>query len=145
MSECGRKRLMTSLSGLSLSFNSFHSSKPARAEDKSWISPLKIPLTKSPLRLKVSSRNFTVGRLSLCHCSYCSRQLNSSLQRPCEGASGQLNLILSPSVDCSTQLYLQRIHIIHRVLSDIWICSPAVLHNTAVFYWYQTWHVCTHS
>lgn len=81
------------------------------------------------------------GRLSLCHCSYCSRQLNSSLQRPCEGASGQLNLIPSPWADCSTPLYLQRIHIIHRVLSDIWICGPAVLHNTAIFYWYVHTHL----
>lgn len=38
----------------------------------------------------------------LCLCLY-----DSTVRRPCEGASGQRNLISSPSADCSILLYLQ--------------------------------------
>lgn len=88
-----------------------------------------------------------MGRLSDCHCSYCSRQLNSTLKRPCEGASGQHNFIPSPPVDCSGLLYLQHILTIQSVLSEIWVGSPVVLHtvclDTAIFHQYLTRHLCT--
>lgn len=111
--------------------------------------PTQNPINRITTLTEHYNRELHHREMSHCHCSYCSRQLNSSFKHPCEGASGQHNAIPSPSADYCSWLYPQHILLMQSALWEILRrCSPVVLQtvsiDAALFFFFTLTHVHTH-
>lgn len=110
--------------------------------------PTQNPINRITTLTEHYNRELHHREMSHCHCSYCSRQWNSSFKHPCEGASGQHNSIPSPSADDCSWLYPQHILMMQSALWEILRrCSPVVLQTVSIdaaLFFFLPWHMCTH-